>query len=65
MIRTSPDQAILFFPRTATGNTAPIRTIVGGATGINGPIFHSYFPALVSADGFESGDVDGWSSTGP
>jgi hypothetical protein len=31
--------SILVYPRTATGNTAPLRKIIGAATGLTGPGF--------------------------
>jgi hypothetical protein len=63
VIRTIPPEALLFFDRTAAGETAPLRTIVGALTRLNGPSLHSYFPWLVFADGFEAGTGDGWSVT--
>lgn len=65
VIRTNPDAALLFFARTADGNAAPLRTIVGAATHLNGPSNLAYFPFLVFADGFERGDAAAWSSTAP
>ncbi|MEO7794043.1 MAG: hypothetical protein ABIV06_04660, partial [Thermoanaerobaculia bacterium] len=62
VLRTLPEPALLFFARTADGNTAPLRAITGAATHFNGPSFHSYFPWLVFADGFDYGTADGWSS---
>lgn len=65
VIRTSPDPALLFFSRTASGNTAPLRTIVGAATHLDGPSRTAYFPFLAFADGFESGDTSAWSAAAP
>lgn len=65
VIRTIPTEAVLFFARTAAGDIAPLRTIVGALTQLNGPSFHSYFPWLILADGFESHTTDGSSLTAP
>jgi hypothetical protein len=65
VLRSNPDDALLFFSRTASGNTAPLRTIVGAATHLNGPSRISYFPFLVFADGFESGGTSAWSAQMP
>ena len=65
VMRTIPDPALLFFPATATGNVGPVRTITGALTLLNGPNFHSYFPWLVFADGFDYGTADAWDRVVP
>lgn len=65
VLRSNPDAAILFFARTASGDMAPLRVIVGAATHLNGPSRLSYFPFLVFADGFERGDATAWSTAVP
>ena len=65
VLRSSPDDALLFFPRTANGNVAPLRAIVGAATQFNGTSFLSYFPSLIFADGYASGTSSAWSATVP
>ena len=48
-----------------SGDTAPLRSITGALTQLNGPSFHSYFPWLVFADGFDYGTADSWSDVVP
>ncbi len=65
VLRTNPDEAMLFFSSTASGNVAPLRSFSGAATHLNGPSFHSYYPWLLFADGFDFGTADSWSAVGP
>ena len=65
VLRSSPNDALLFFPRTATGNVAPLRAIVGAATHFNGTSLLSYFPTLIFADGYVTGTTGAWSTAVP
>jgi DNA-binding beta-propeller fold protein YncE len=65
VLRSVPDDALFFFPRTANGNVAPLRAIVGAATHFNGTSQISYFPTLIFADGYASGSTAAWSAAVP
>jgi DNA-binding beta-propeller fold protein YncE len=65
VLRSVPDDALLFFPRTANGNVAPLRAITGPATHFNGTSLISYFPTLIFADGYASGTSGAWSASVP
>jgi hypothetical protein len=66
--------SVLVFPRLASGDVAPSRSIVGAATGMDDPFALGSSraaegavgfvgPVPVFFDGLESGDTSAWSST--
>lgn len=56
--------AMTVFDRLAEGDVAPLRTVAGPATGLSWSMDVAVIAHAVFDDGFESGDLSGWSATG-